>query len=148
MLARDERGRALAAVVALYAEDGEGETDPSLAAEMRNLPRAAFAGMLSAEEEALVAAVNEALQRIVSAVVSRSAQPPPPRSAIIGALGGAELLMRSEIASGRRDRVMALIPGFAYLATLPYLGRAEALRLSQRAAELLGAESLDGGGKR
>ncbi len=148
MLARDQRERALAAVVALYAGDGEGGSILGLEAEMRGLPRAAFAGMLAPEEEALVAAVNEALQRIVSAVGSRSAQPPPPRSAIIGALGGAELVMRAEIASGRGGRVTALVPGFAYLATLPYLGRAEALRLSQRAGELLGVEGPDGGGGR
>jgi hypothetical protein len=146
MQARDERGRALAAVVALYADGEEGESTSGWPEGAENLPRAAFAGMLSAEEEALVAAVIGALARIVSAVNAHSTptRPPPPPSAIVGALGGAEMVMRAEIVAGRPERVPELIPGFAYLATLPYLERAEALRLSQRAGELLGVDDPPG----
>jgi hypothetical protein len=60
---------------------------------------------------------------------------------MLGALGGAELAMRSQLMSGGERQLAGMVPSFAYLVTLPALGEAEAQALSRRAEELLGAES-------
>lgn len=137
MLARDRRETLLAALVNLYVEDGGDEPDGEWDAVACEPPRAAFAGLLSEEEERAVAAITRALTQITAAVARRTTAPPPPPSAITGALCGAELVMRSEIISGNPERVTELLPSFAYLATLPYLQHAKALQLSRRAGELL-----------
>jgi hypothetical protein len=104
-----------------------------------------FAGMLSAEQEELVAALIEALRLVVGAAAAAhpEATPPPP-SAIAGALGGAEMVMRAELVARHPERLDELLPAFAYLVTLPYAGQKEALRLSGRARELLGEDGRRG----
>jgi hypothetical protein len=137
MLARDAQDRLLAAMVDLYGGEAAQKAESSGAqAEESALPRDAFAGMLEPEEERLVGDVRNALARIMGAVAASSRGPAPPPSVMVGVLGGAELLMRAEIAAGRVERVLELLPSFAFLATLPYLRRDEALRLAERTREL------------
>lgn len=141
MQAEQERDRLLRAMAELYAELGYEETRGDLEAVQavaESISGRAFDGMLSEEEESLVAAVNEALARIVSAVSgAHSGSVAPPPTAIVGALGGAEMVMRGEIMAGRVDRLPRLLPSFVYLATLPSLGQEEALGLSRQTHELL-----------
>ncbi len=141
MLAGAERDRLLEAMAALYTELGDEETPRGSAAEQAaadSVGRGTFAGMLSDEDEELVAAINAALAKIVGAVASQHPERVDPLpNAIIGALGGAEMVMRAEIIDGHIDRLASLLPGFAYVATLPFVGEEEALRLSRRTEELL-----------
>lgn len=140
MLAPKERERLLAAMVHVYAEQGEEQARAAARANGDSAIFAgAFGGMFSAEEEELVAAVNAALAEIVAAVSGAAPEGEAPApSAIVAALGGAEMVTRGEIMAGQADRLPQLLPGFAYLVTLPYLGEPDAVRLSERARELLG----------
>ena len=47
------------------------------------------------------------------------------------------MVTRGEIIAGRTERLPQLLVDFGYLVTLPYLGDAEARRVSQRARELM-----------
>ncbi len=136
-----ERDRLLGAMTELYAELGyeeTGEKPEAVGSAAESVSGRAYAGMLSEEEEGLVVAISETLAKIVSAVSStHSESVAPPPSAIVGALGGAELVMRGEIVAGRADQLPRLLPGFAYLVTLPFVGQQEALRVSRRTGELL-----------
>lgn len=130
----------------LYTElDHQGTVQGSVAvrAAADSLGRGAFAGMLEEEEEELVASINAALARLVDAVAGGHPERVVPLpSAIIGALGGAELVMRAEIMAGRGERLASLLPGFVFVVTIPFAGEEEALRLSRRTGEL-----LDGSGR-
>jgi AcrR family transcriptional regulator len=55
-----------------------------------------------------------------------------PDKAALGVLGAAEAVVRREIAAGRHERLPALAPDFVYIATVPFLGQEEALRLARR----------------
>jgi hypothetical protein len=146
MLAGTERDRLLGALSELRAElDAErgrsgGRRGKTIGSTTEPMSGGAYGGLLSEEEEGLVSAIGEALIKIASAASGahpeRSAALP---SAIVGALGGAELVMRGEIMAGRAERLPQLLPGFTYLATLPYLGDEEALRVSRRTEELVGS---------
>jgi hypothetical protein len=142
MLAQDKRDRLLGAMVELYAEIGDGGPDAAWESEARVEPNPVLAGMLGAEDEELVAEVSAGLSRIAAAAAGLESDGwAPAASAIAGAIGGAELVMRSEIMAGRVERVPGLLPGFVYLVTLPFVAEEEAMRLSRRAVEL-----VDGGG--
>jgi AcrR family transcriptional regulator len=54
----------------------------------------------------------------------------PPRAAR-AALGGAEAVVRREVALGRTADLPRLLPDLIYGATVPFLGQAEALRLAR-----------------
>ena len=95
--------------------------------------------MLSEEDEQLVAGLRGGLATLAGALRVRLVQAP---AAVRGALDGAELLARSEILSGRRERLPQLLPSFAFLVVLPLVGKSEALRISRRADAL-----LDGSGR-
>ncbi|HEX5712139.1 MAG TPA: helix-turn-helix domain-containing protein [Solirubrobacterales bacterium] len=60
-----------------------------------------------------------------------------PASAARAAIGGAEAVVRREIAAGRSENLPALLPQFIYGSTVPFLGQEEAMRLYHRAEELL-----------
>ena len=62
---------------------------------------------------------------------------PRPSSTARAALGGAEAVVRREIAAGRTESLPGLLPDFVYAATVPFLGQEEALRLARRGRELL-----------
>lgn len=139
MLARNEWERLLAAVVEIYAGPHAAESKPQEEASRIQLSQAGCAELLEPEDQALIDAATRALERIVRATEAGSSLPPP-RSAIVGALGGAEMVMRAELIAGRAERLPSLLPSFTYLATLPFLGPEEALRKCQRAREILGVE--------
>lgn len=60
-----------------------------------------------------------------------------PGRAALGALGGAEAIIRREVIAGRAEGLPRLLPDLTYAATVPFLGQEEALRLAQRGRELL-----------
>jgi AcrR family transcriptional regulator len=64
-----------------------------------------------------------------------------PARAGLGALGGAEAVVRREIVAGRYERLPDLAPDFVYAAAVPFLGMAEARRLAQLARRHAGRES-------
>lgn len=131
----------------LYRELGCKETLRGSAAEraaVDSLSRGAFAGMLRDDEEELVASIISALAKLVGAVASRHPERVVPLpSAIVGALGGAGMMMRAEIMDGQIKRLADLLPGFVYVATVPFGGGEEALRLSRRTEELLDGAGSD-----
>lgn len=61
-------------------------------------------------------------------------QPPATARA---ALGGAEAIVRREIALGTTDDLARLLPDFIYAATVPFLGQDEALRFARQGSVLL-----------
>lgn len=61
-------------------------------------------------------------------------QPPPAARA---ALGGAEAVVRREIALGATGDLARLLPDFIYAATVPFLGQDEALRFARQGGALL-----------
>lgn len=60
-----------------------------------------------------------------------------PRLTARAALGGAEAVVRREIALGSTDDLARLLPDFIYAATVPFLGQEEALRFARQGSELL-----------
>jgi len=60
-----------------------------------------------------------------------------PATAARAALGGAEAMVRREIAAGRSDRLPELLPNIIYGTLVPFLGQEEALRNAGLARELL-----------
>jgi hypothetical protein len=63
---------------------------------------------------------------------------PPPLTAR-AALGGAEAVVRREIALGGIESLSRLVSDFIYAASVPFLGQREALRFARQAEELLEA---------
>lgn len=59
-----------------------------------------------------------------------------PETAAAAAFGGAEALMRKEVAEGRTEQLERLLPDLIYGATVPFLGQEEALRLARRGRKL------------
>jgi len=64
----------------------------------------------------------------------------PPARAARAALGGAEAVMRRELALGNTGAVPVLLPDFVYAALVPFVGQREALRQSRLARQLLAEE--------
>lgn len=60
----------------------------------------------------------------------------PPRTAR-AALGGAEAIVRREIALGSTEGLARLLPDFIYAATVPFLGQREALRFARQGSAIL-----------
>lgn len=63
-----------------------------------------------------------------------------PSVAARAALGGAEALLRREIADGRAWQLPRLLPDFVYAALVPWVGQEEALRQAKLAARLSAEE--------
>jgi hypothetical protein len=93
-----------------------------------------FAGSLSEADEKVVATARAALAQIAEALEAKMPTSIP-GIGVSALLGGAEMLMRSEIAKGTPPS--ALMPSFVFLVALPLVDREEALELSQRTANLL-----------
>jgi AcrR family transcriptional regulator len=60
-----------------------------------------------------------------------------PRSATRAAIGGAEALVRKEIAAGRAEHLPQILPDLAYSVAVAMLGQEEALALAAKARALL-----------
>lgn len=78
----------------------------------------------------LLAAMLDRLREYASA----ESQPP---LAARAALGGAEAIVRREIALGTTDGLARFLPDFIYAATVPFLGQQEALRFARHGSEIL-----------
>jgi AcrR family transcriptional regulator len=61
-----------------------------------------------------------------------------PARATRAALGGAEAVVRREIAAGRVERLPKLLASFLYSVLVPFIGQREALRQSREIGRLLG----------
>jgi AcrR family transcriptional regulator len=80
--------------------------------------------------------------RVLAAMMDRARgfvpeSPASPARATRAALGGAEAVVRREIAAGRTERLPELLPAFVYGALVPLVGQEEALRQSRQAAKLI-----------
>jgi len=142
MLAPEERERLLRALVGVYIETEPARTEhPPRGSEHGRgsaAPPVPFPGLLRPAEEAAVTAIREALETIAAAVSGE----PTPAGATATALGGAELTLRWEIIAGHPERLPELLPGFAYLVTLPHLGEPEAARRSAQVEEAIRTHRL------
>jgi AcrR family transcriptional regulator len=83
---------------------------------------------------------HDAGVRLLAAMIDRlregaATQAPP--SAARAAFGAANAVARREIAAGRAEQLPRFLPEFVYSATVPFLGRTEALRLGRQARGLL-----------
>lgn len=95
-------------------------------------------GMLSPEDESLVAAMRRGLAKVAAAAAA--AHPGGSPSAGAGAaLDGVEMVMRGELVSGNAEHLPSLMPGFVFLVALSIVEQDEALDLSQRTSELIEA---------
>jgi len=136
----DERELLLRVSDRLCAELGgrEGAEDPPQARSARERVQG-MAGVLSPTDEEFVADVRRKLARIAAAAAE-----PPTGAMLAGAAGaaldGIEMMIRGELVSGKPERLPTLMPGFVFLATLPYVDQDEALALSRRTGELVTAE--------
>jgi len=84
-----------------------------------------------------VRGIYEAGHRMLEAMLERgweySGSVAQPASAALGVLGGAEALLRRELAAGRTAELPRLLPDCVYIATVPFLGQEESLRLTRQA---------------
>lgn len=63
-----------------------------------------------------------------------------PACAALGVLGGAQAIVRRELVAGKAWRLPHILPDCVYIATVPFLGQYEALRLARQAEDLQGPE--------
>jgi AcrR family transcriptional regulator len=89
--------------------------------------------------------VNHAGHRMLEAMLERgwdySGIAEQPACAALGVLGGAQAIVRREVVAGRASRLPRLLPDCVYIATVPFLGQKEALRLTRQAGELVAPEA-------
>jgi AcrR family transcriptional regulator len=84
--------------------------------------------------------IYESSARVLCAMIERARGPDDGAErpgAVRAALGGAEAVVRREIAAGRSARVPRLIPDLTYSVLVPVLGQREALRQHARIGALL-----------
>jgi AcrR family transcriptional regulator len=85
--------------------------------------------------------INETGHRMLEAMLQRgwdySDSPHQPACAALGVLGGAQAIVRRELVAGRAGRLPLLLPDCVYIATVPFLGQEEAMRLARNARKLL-----------
>lgn len=138
MSAAKERERLLAAMVGVYTDAEAGIGEPAPGDNGSTIFAAGFGAALQPDEEELVGAVRAALEAIAGAVSGEATG-----NATVAALGGAELSTRTLISTGEIDLLPRLLPGFAYLVSLPGLGEPEAARRAERVRAVV----EDAGGK-
>ncbi|HET7454944.1 MAG TPA: hypothetical protein VFJ76_05430 [Solirubrobacterales bacterium] len=93
-----------------------------------------FPELNRAEDEALVATARRCLVRLAGAL-GTDRREVISENVYEALLDGAEVVMRRELAAGRR--VSALMPSFVFLIALPLVTEDQALELSRRTASLL-----------
>ena len=138
MPAGDQREALLRVADQLCAEFGgaDGEQEVHSARSLFGGSGGGAMGVLSPQDESLVATVRWGLERVAAA--AGAARPEgADQSAVSAALDGAELVMRGELARGSATQLPALMPSFVFLVTLPIVEQDEALKLSQRTSELI-----------
>lgn len=110
---------------------------------MAQQPTFAYLGYVVSRQMApdAVLEINRTGHRMIEAMLERGWEysrsgPQPPRVAL-GILGGAQAIIRREVTAGRAAELPRLLPDCTYIATVPFLGQREALRLARESAELL-----------
>jgi hypothetical protein len=93
-----------------------------------------FSGLLSAEDERLIATARRCLVHIAAALEAGHLKVVS-ETTYRALLDGAELVMRSELAAGNPPST--LMPSLVFLIALPMVKQDEALELSQRTSALL-----------
>jgi hypothetical protein len=93
-------------------------------------------GVLSPDDESLVAAMRQGLAKVAAAVGAAKLEGIPQR-AVGAALNGAEMVMRGELVSGNAEQLPSLMPSFVFLVALPIVDQSEALDLARRTSELI-----------
>ncbi|HEX4307777.1 MAG TPA: hypothetical protein VHZ54_17205 [Solirubrobacterales bacterium] len=101
---------------------------------------AAMTKALGADDDALVREIRAALATIAARLGAAENQP---SYSVQGALDAAEIVMRGELTTGRRDQLSRLMPSLVFLIALPIVEQDRALALSQRTAVLIAEEAGD-----
>jgi AcrR family transcriptional regulator len=102
-------------------------------------PGLAYIGFIGARQMApeSVRSIHQTGREMVGAMLERgwdySGSGPRPAGVARAMLGGAEALVRREVAAGRAERLPALLPDCVYIATVPFVGQDAALRLAAQA---------------
>jgi hypothetical protein len=137
VLAGNEREALLAVADQLSIELGypEGDEPPGARSPLGG-DAGPMAGILNSEDEMLVAGVRSGLAKVAAALGSESLEGVS-RSAVIAALGGAEMVMRGELVTGNDARLPTLMPSFVFLVALPVVDQDRALELSRRTERLI-----------
>lgn len=110
-------------------------------------PEFAYLGYVFARQQApaRVREIYETGHRMLEAMLQRgwdySTGSAQPAGAALGVLGGAEAVIRREVASGRAHRLPLILPDCVYIATVPFLGQGEALKLARQARQMPGAST-------
>jgi hypothetical protein len=114
---------------------------PAETADEQRVPRLRGNCLLDADEGRRVRELGLGLARLAAAARAERPVAGLPESAILGSVGGAEWVMRRELASGRPGRLATLMPDLVHLVTLAYLGRAGASAAEARSRELIGGDA-------
>lgn len=102
-------------------------------------PHFAYLGYIAARQmvPGQARSIYESGQAMLEAMLERgwnySPRSAQPAKAALGVLGGAQALVRRELAAGRAERLPDLTADCVYIATVPFLGQQEALRLAREA---------------
>lgn len=83
----------------------------------------------------------ESAARVLALMMQRAGQAAEKHGvAARAALGGAEAVVRRELAAGRAAQLPGLLPDFVYAALVPFVGQREALRQAKEAARVAAGE--------
>ena len=95
-------------------------------------------GVLGLEDESLVSGLRRALVKVAAAL---DADPEDAHlNRVRFAIDSAEMATLGELMAGNASRLPRLLPSFVFMVALPVAGQDLALKLSQRAAELVDSE--------
>jgi AcrR family transcriptional regulator len=82
--------------------------------------------------------INESGHQMLEAMLERGRDYSPaadqPPCTALGVLGGAQAVVRRELIAGRTSQLPKILPDCVYIATVPFLGQEQALRLTREAA--------------
>lgn len=110
---------------------------------MAENPEFAYMGYIFSRQMApgQVKEINETGHRMLEAMLERgweySGSVHQPACAALGVLGGAQAIVRRELVAGRAAELPRILPDCVYIATVPFLGQSEAMRLARQAEALL-----------
>jgi hypothetical protein len=110
------------------------DEDNRPAAPSRPPPRF-LSNLLSPEDEQLIASVRRSLVEIAAALGAGQPADSPETKTVQTLIDGAELVMRRELAAGKR--LAGAMPSFVYLIAMPLVDQEEALEFSKRTAALV-----------
>jgi hypothetical protein len=146
VLAANEREALLRVADQLSIELGydEREEVPAMSSPLSG-GRGLMPDILDSEDELLASRLRQGLAKVAVAIGGNSGA--IPGNAVGAALDGVEMVIRGELVRGNAGQLPALLPSFVFLVTLSVADQDRALRLSQRAAQLIeGAAPTAGDG--